>query len=108
MIYASTQSEYLDYEAIDLGDPRVGTEKALKELAAQSFIGADIEIMLMALSVFTPQRTSCHVKPPVFSMPHSCFRQQSTRKCCLILKATFLPTNEMAPAASHYRLTASL
>ena len=50
IIYASTQSEYPDYEAIDLGDPRVRTAAALKELAAQSFIEADIEIMPIALS----------------------------------------------------------
>ena len=53
IIYASTQSEYPFYEAIDLGDPRVRTAAALKELAAQSFIEADIEIMPMTLSFYS-------------------------------------------------------
>jgi ubiquinone/menaquinone biosynthesis C-methylase UbiE len=52
IIYASAQREYPDYEAIDLGDPRVRTATALKELAAQSFTKADIEIMPMVLSFY--------------------------------------------------------
>jgi ubiquinone/menaquinone biosynthesis C-methylase UbiE len=57
IIYASAQREYPDYEAIDLGDPRVRTAAALKELAAQSFIGADIKIMPMVLSFYASPDT---------------------------------------------------
>jgi ubiquinone/menaquinone biosynthesis C-methylase UbiE len=57
IIYASAQREYSNYEAIDLGDPRVRTAAALKELAAQSFIKADIEIMPMVLSFYAAPDT---------------------------------------------------
>jgi ubiquinone/menaquinone biosynthesis C-methylase UbiE len=57
IIYASAQREYPDYEAIDLGDPRVRTTAALKELAAQNFIGADIEIMPIVLSFYASPDT---------------------------------------------------
>ena len=42
---------------MDLGDPRVRTAAAIKELAAQSFIGADIEIMPTVLSFYASPDT---------------------------------------------------
>jgi ubiquinone/menaquinone biosynthesis C-methylase UbiE len=57
IIYASARSEYPGYEAMDLGDPRVRTAAAIKELAAQSFIGADIEIMPKVLSFYASPDT---------------------------------------------------
>jgi SAM-dependent methyltransferase len=51
IIYACARREYPDYGAIELGDPRVRTAGALQELAAQSFVEADIKIMPIVLSL---------------------------------------------------------
>ena len=51
IIYACARREYADYGAIELGDPRVRTAGALQELAAQSFVEADINIMPIVLSL---------------------------------------------------------
>ncbi|MFT7571497.1 MAG: SAM-dependent methyltransferase [Paracoccaceae bacterium] len=51
IIYACARREYPDYGAIELGDPRVRTAAALQELAANTFVGADIDITPAVLSL---------------------------------------------------------
>jgi SAM-dependent methyltransferase len=51
IIYKCAQSEYPDYGAIELGDPRVRTAAALQELTAETFVGTDITITPVVLSL---------------------------------------------------------
>lgn len=51
LIYRIVQREYPDYGAIDLGDPRVRTAQALKELAVASFEGARVDIEPVVLNL---------------------------------------------------------
>lgn len=51
IIYECARREYPDYGNIELGDPRVRTAGAMQELAAETFVGADIDITPMVLSL---------------------------------------------------------
>ena len=51
IIYTYARYDYPQYGVIDLGDQRVRTSAALQELAAQSFVEADIKITPMVLSL---------------------------------------------------------
>ena len=51
LIYTIVQDEYPHYGAIDLGDPRVRTAQAMKQLALGSFEGARVDIEPLVLNL---------------------------------------------------------